>query len=441
MSIDNYFKTLISVSDNLYLVGGSVRDYLLKYECYDYDFVIKENTIQIGKELADKTEGSFFILDYERETVRIVWEVNNNLFNFDIAKIIGDNIIDDLKLRDLTINSIAILINEQNYKSIINNQEIDTKYYIDPTNGIKDLNNKLINTYQNTNLTDDALRMIRAFRFATKLNFNIEKNLIDFIGKNSSKIKTIARERILKELYDILYFNTSSENIKLMVETGLFKSIFENKLFNDVDISYRLQELESILNNIEYIFESCNKIKDYLTTIIILNRTYYQCIKFALIFIELKNTSYENNEYIKELEVFLKSLKLSVNEQKYILNNVRFSFNLHQIDKLDMSRKELYLFFKERKKETLSSLLLAYILSDNKLKVKEIMQLYFDDLLLSEQPEIINGSQIMSHFNLKPSKEIGNLLEKVKQAQAEKLVSNYNEAIDFLSLFITNYSS
>ncbi|MFN8577528.1 MAG: hypothetical protein U0354_11780 [Candidatus Sericytochromatia bacterium] len=436
MSINTYFQILISLTNELYLVGGSVRDYLLKVDCYDYDFVIKNNTISIGKELANKTKGSFFILDHERETIRVVWNIEGKLFNFDIAKIIGENIINDLELRDLTINSIAININNENYQSIINHKPIDLKYYIDPSNGLIDLKNNVIQTYKKTNLSDDPLRMLRAFRFSTKFNFKISSNTLETIKNAHIKIKNIAKERVLKELYDMLAFNISNESFKLMFESGLFFSIFDNFIFNQDDISDNIKQLELLLENLEYNFQSYKEIKYYLQNIIILNRTNLQCLKFALIFRQLKNINLSNDNYLLELEKYLRIFTFSALEQRFIINTVKHLLNLEYINNINLSRTELYLFFKYTKNETISILLLSYIFSEEKEKIKEVLEYYINDKLLSNPPDIINGSQIMEYFNLKPSKNIGILLEKIKQAQAEKLISNYEEAIFFIKKLI-----
>lgn len=432
MDIEDYFQILVSLTDELYLVGGSVRDYLLNNECYDYDFAVKDNTVKIGKELSNKTNGSFFILDYERETVRVVWEKNKKQFNFDIAKIIGQDIEQDLKLRDLTINSIAILINSENYKNIIFNNEIHKKYYIDPTNGINDLNAKLINTYSNNNLLDDPLRMIRVFRFATKFDFEINTNVIDFIRSNNKSIEKIAKERILKELYDILNFENSYKNINIMINTGIVNSIFQAEIFNNVDFSYSFEKLEKLFSNLDNEFNTSKKIYSYLNTYIIQNKKYYQTLKFAFIFIILKKKIYSLKEYIVHLEKFLKEFTFSSIEQKFIINTVKFSFDFIKISNLILDRKSLYLFFKERKQEALSSLIMLYLLSDEKQKIKEIIEIYCNDTLLSKQPEIINGNQLMKYFNLKPSPKIGELIEIVKLGQAELKISSYDEAIKYL---------
>lgn len=430
--INDYFKTLISLTDNLYLVGGSVRDYLLKTNCYDYDFVIKDKTISIGKELANKTNGSFFVLDYERETVRIVWNIEGNLFNFDIAKIIGDSLTNDLELRDITINSIAININNDNFENIINNNDIDAKYYIDPSNGIEDLKNKTVNTFKKTNLSDDPLRMLRVFRFSTKLNFSISKNVLDFIKESHEKIKVIAKERILKELYDMLAFNNSNENFKIMHDTGLFYSIFDNILFNKQNINQDIKNLEILFIDLDNIFTYSNKIKEYLNNIIILNRNYLQCLKFSLIFKQMKYEDSSADNYLRDLEKYLKNFTFSVLEQRFIINTVKYSLDINSLEELSLERVDLYLFFKSRKNELISSLLLLYIFSENKDKIRDILEIYFNDELLSNPPDIINGNQIMDNFNLKPSKMIGNLLEIIKQKQAELVIKNYNEALSFI---------
>ena len=441
MEIENFFKVLIEISDKLFLVGGSVRDYLLKNDCYDYDFAIKDRTIEIGKLLANKTQGSFFVLDYERQTVRVVWNINGKLFNFDIARIIGDKIEDDLILRDLTLNSIALEINNDNYKAIVNLELIDNKYIIDPTNGKSDLGNKIIKTYQKQNLIDDPLRMLRAFRFSAKFKFDIDQDTLIFIKQLSKDINKVAKERILKELYDILFFNHSHKSFQQMLEYNLLQNIFDNNSFDINKFGKAILLIKEFENTELSIFGEFQKnIEEYLNTTLILNRTINQTIKLAILFANLKKDQITNNQYIKHLEIYLKNFTFSVIEQKFILKTVRFFINIDSFNSLSFERKDLYLFFKETKEELISSCLLIYI-SDNqdlKKKVLDVLKIYFNDKILSIQPEIINGEEIMKKFNLKPGRIIGELLEKVKQSQAENLIFNFNQAIDFLALEINN---
>lgn len=447
MKIEDFFKTLIELTDDLYLVGGSVRDYLLKKDCYDYDFAIQDRTIEIGKLLANKTKGSFFILDYERETIRVVWNIEGKLFNFDIAKIIGETIENDLILRDLTFNSIGLKVTEENYKNIVNLQSIDQKDMIDPTAGIKDLQAGLIKTYKKQNLLDDPLRMVRVFRFYTKLDFEIESNVLIFISEIADQIKIIAKERILKELYDLLAFNHSYKSFEKMFESKLLENIFSDIAFDKNKFIEAIESIKEIEKQIDLI-NSNQKIEDnslkifseelnkYLANLLILNKTINEAIKLAILFYHIKSENLSNSEYLKKLENYLKSFTFSVNEQKFILRTVRYSLDFEKFEQLTFDRKSLYLFFKERKDELISNLLVTYINGDKIIqnKVIELLEIYFEDKILSIQPEIINGDQIMKHFNLKPGRIIGELLEKVRQWQAEKIIIDYDQAINFISL-------
>lgn len=438
MEIKTFFETLIDISDELFLVGGSVRDYLLKMNCYDYDFVLADKTIEIGKELANKTGGSFFILDHERKTVRVVWNLEGKIFNFDLARIIGNTVIEDLELRDITINSIAIKVDITNYENIINFEPIEDKYFIDPTNGINDIKQRLIKTFQKNNLSDDPLRMLRVFRFASKLNFAIEETTLNYIKELNPEIKNVAKERILKELFDLFYNPDSNKDLKTMIDSKLFESIFVFDSF-DFEKSYKscefLKELENIIKNLDNHFKFSKEIDIYLSEILTLNHRKIECLKFSLLFSILKKENIADNKFITKLDTYLRNFTFSSNDQKFILRTINYSLNFQDIETLNLDRSSLYLFFKERKSETISSLIILYVISDSNLreKIKKIVEIYFSDPILSFQPEIINGNQIMTHFNLKAGKIIGELLEKVRQAQAEKIITNYDQAIEFIN--------
>ncbi len=440
MEIESFLKKLIDISDKLYLVGGSVRDYLLKIPCYDYDFAIKNKTIEIGKLLSEQTKGSFFILDYERETVRVVWNIEGKLFNFDIAKIIGENLENDLILRDLTLNAIAIDINQDNYENIVKLKDIDNKYFIDPSNGKVDIENKLIKTSNVQNLIDDPLRMLRVFRFYTKFSFDIDTQTLLFIQENSEKISTIAKERVLKELYDILAFNNSSECFEKMEQFKLIYSIFSADFFDKNKFSRSIKFIENFeLNYLNDFTIHAYTIDKYLNRILLLNKKIKELLKLTLLFTGIKDDSISDIDYLKYLEIYCKLFKFSSVEQKFILKSVKFALDIKSFNNLEFNRKALYLFFKEHKEEVISSSLIIFFSNYKNQqinnKIFEILDIYFTDTILSKQPEIINGEEIIQVFNLKQGRVIGEMIESVRQAQAENIITDKNQAIEFIKTY------
>lgn len=205
-----------------YIVGGCVRDKLLGIEPHDYDITTSAKPDEIKRVFKDyKT----ILVGEEFGTVGIL--LNEVLYEVTTFRIDGayldnrkpesvtfsDNLIEDLKRRDFTINAMAI----------------DSKGKLfDPFNGKDDLENKIIRAVGNPveRLREDALRMMRAIRFAGRFGFFIEAELFDAISLESGLLKNIAPERIFDEFSKMITSNRPSYYLLLMEEAGILDVIF-----------------------------------------------------------------------------------------------------------------------------------------------------------------------------------------------------------------------
>ena len=197
-----------------YLVGGYIRDIILKRvtEEIDFDIVVPSNALEIGKKISDNIESKFIILDKKREVVRIIL----NKICIDIANQVSATIDGDLRSRDFSINSIAF--------------SFDKRCLFDPLNGLKDLKLSLLRTHSEINLLNDPLRILRCFRFVSEFNFKIHPNLITFIKKNKRKLYVVAKERINHEIQKIVNGANALEAVILVKK---FNIICLDSLYND----------------------------------------------------------------------------------------------------------------------------------------------------------------------------------------------------------------
>ena len=189
-----------------FLVGGSVRDLLLGRVPKDWDVALWEPE-RVGRLLAKELKGAFVPLGEEFGIYRVVLDGEQ----IDLTRIEG-SIYDDLLKRDLTINSVAVSLN--------------TWEIIDPFMGVRDLRGGIIRMTSEENLRADPLRMLRVFRFAYTLNFEIEYRTLLAVRANSHLIERVAPERILYELKHILASDRFHEAVGLMADTGLLFRIF-----------------------------------------------------------------------------------------------------------------------------------------------------------------------------------------------------------------------
>ena len=226
------FKQISKVADKMqqetYVIGGYVRDILLKRPSKDIDIVTVGDGIElanlVSQQLKNKPKVSVFknfgtaMLKYKDLEVEFVGARKESYMHNSRKPIVEIGTLeDDQNRRDFTINTLALGLNESNYGELI-----------DPFGGIEDLKNKIIRTPLDPDITfsDDPLRIMRAVRFATQLGFEIHADTLKSIAKNKDRIKIISGERIIDELNKIIMSEKPSIGFKLLEEAGLLEIIF-----------------------------------------------------------------------------------------------------------------------------------------------------------------------------------------------------------------------
>ncbi|MBE0638645.1 MAG: HD domain-containing protein [Bacteroidales bacterium] len=210
-----------------FVIGGYVRDHFMGRPSKDVDVVVEGEGIEFAKAVASqagirnlqvfKNFGTA-MLHFDDWQVEFVG-ARQESYRSNSRKPVVENgtIEDDQKRRDFTINAMSLSLNKEDFGELI-----------DPFGGIRDLDNKIIRTPQNPDITysDDPLRMMRAIRFASTLNFTIEAASLEAIRKNVDRIKIVSQERITDELNKIILSEKPSVGFKLLHSTGLLKIIF-----------------------------------------------------------------------------------------------------------------------------------------------------------------------------------------------------------------------
>lgn len=214
-------------NEELYLVGGFVRDIILKRKREEMDFLIVGNGPEFAKEFANELGISEVITyknfgtahfkygNYSLEFVGARKESYKR--NSRNPKVTPGTLDDDINRRDFTINTLAISLNDETFGNLI-----------DKFNGLEDIKNKIIRTPLDPFKTfdDDPLRIMRAFRFAAQLNFAIEEKTLEAARKMCERLKIISQERITDEFLKILSSPKPSIGLKLMYENEVMKIVF-----------------------------------------------------------------------------------------------------------------------------------------------------------------------------------------------------------------------
>ena len=449
------FKTVQVVADELnyptYIVGGWVRDLLLKRnrKGSDIDFVCIGSGIKLAQAVASKLDGKVVfkvfknfgtaMIKYNGENLEFVG-ARKESYRSNSRKPIVENgsLEDDQNRRDFTINAMSIRLNQKYFGSLI-----------DPFNAKNDLDKGIIRTPKDpdTTFNDDPLRMMRAIRFATQLNFNIEGNSYSAIMRNSERISIISQERITEELNKIILSKTPSIGIKLLFETHLL-----HQFFNE------LVELEGV----ETIGRHSHKDNFYHTIEVLDNiskNTNNLWLKWAALLHDIakpKTKKYENghgwtfhtHEYIggKMVPKIFKKLRLPLNDKmRYVQRLV--TLHLRPIvlakDIVTDSAVRRLLFDAGDDIDDLMKLCDADITSKNPNKVKKYLnnfqlvrkklkEVERKDHIRNFQPPI-DGTEIMKLFKIEAGREIGILKNAIKDAILDgKIKNNREEARKFV---------
>ncbi|HQA04602.1 MAG TPA: hypothetical protein PKZ17_07730 [Thermodesulfovibrio thiophilus] len=395
---NKYFREIVSflkqenLYDKSYLVGGSVRDLLLQKPLKDIDFAIKADTIKLAREFARQTNGSFVLLDEFFSIGRVV----KDDITIDFAELRGGSIEADLRERDFTINSMAV--------------PLSLEKIIDPFEGIKDLNNKLIKMVNEENLKADPLRVLRAYRFHATLDFIIENMTHEALKRNAYLMKLTARERLKDELWKILSVIDSLKTVRLMVEDEIFKAIFKPSEHLQIISDIKAFELmEMILKEPEKLFSvSLDKIiqKQYM----------YICLKFAAIF------DFQVSEMIKQL-------KPSKKEQRFVESLIESHIRIRNIETLvDKVR-----FIRDFEKILYPALIygiskdpLGYARSWFYRRIEDFYRKVY--LKNKKKLPIIKGDEILK-LGFEPSPIVGEILERIETLVLAGKIFNKEQAI------------
>ena len=210
-----------------WIAGGVIRDWLLGRPIQDLDLVVPENSISIAKRFSRETNSTLIVLHEDEGISRVV--IDQVILDFSNFRKGATTIEQDLMYRDFTINSMAIgldtAINHQLLSSRHLTPDALEKLIIDPADGISDAQHGIIRTLSKDNLISDPLRILRAIRFATHFDFQIEPNTKNWLNDCALQIDNVSAERIQYELNLIISTPRAGMGFKLMHELGILNTI------------------------------------------------------------------------------------------------------------------------------------------------------------------------------------------------------------------------
>lgn len=469
---DPLLKKIARLSEQLqikaYLVGGAVRDIFMPAEdmnSIEWDFAVNKDAFVLGKVLADILKSPYIVLDKAKRTVRVLYKDDHCNYELDFTDFRGQTLRADLKMRDFTINTLCI-----NVQQVVN-EEINQDIIVDLFEAKKDIQAKYVRLTRKENFKDDPLRILRGFSFCAQFGLRFEKKTFSLIKNNVKNLVDVSGERISDELAKIFLTPRSYLHVVKLDSVGVLDVLFpeisklrgmDQGLFHHLDAwQHSLQtlaQLEKLLRQlskkIPKKYEHC--VWKYLNQEITNKRPRIWLLKLACILHDIGKAQTRTQASDGRIHFYIhekigaemasnigRRLKLSNREVTVLKNCLFFHLRVGQLASRKPTSRTLFRFFRDVREDAVLILLLTiadrwamrgklsrdkrFTFSETEV-FKMIIQFFKDQQRKPTQPLLLNGNEIMNCLHLSPGPLIGKILRVVEEAQAVKEIKNKQEA-------------
>lgn len=442
--------------NEIYLVGGTVRDYYMGLDSTDRDIIVMdEEAREFALKLADLFEATFVPLDEENKIYRIVLADKINCI--DVTNPVGDSIEKDLMRRDLTINAIAV--------------NIRTGELIDISGGVTDIRNKCINYVNELNFVDDPLRLLRVYRFQALYGFQLAPETINAVCKYSDLIHKPAVERINYEILKLFsgeYAHIALENMnKTWILEEIFPFVKELKQVppnshHHLDLFHHSIETVKQVQNLYS--EASDEVKEHLNTVDFGGFSRLAHLKLAAFMHDIGKFSTWTIEegkhrFIKHDDVgakmsvkILKDLHCSNKQIDYISSMIKYHiYPSHVMTSPQITEKIMMRYVRKMDKNSIDAIILAQadrlsargpeitdeIVERNITSLNMLLRFYLEAReTLKPLPKLLSGNDVMDILNIKPSRKLGEIMEALHEAQVSGDVITREHAVEFVKKLV-----
>lgn len=409
----------------LYLVGGSVRDLLLGRQTTDIDFTLASDAIEFAKAFATDIGAVAISLEENPPTARVIVKQDNtsqtSQLSIDFAQFRAASLTDDLHLRDLTINAMAIEF--ENAITFANKSlEQNLSQIIDPCGGMKDLETGLLRFPSEQVVIADPVRLLRIYRFAAQLNFEISQDAIDLVTAYRSMLSDVAAERCRDELMKIFYVKKAHPYLQQMDAAGLLTQVvpmIEETCQTWVSLeAFEERPIPPTL----HVYRK--EINCYLQEGISLEINRRSLIKFSLLVGDNLGDIGERLRFSRKASQFLECL---------ISGSKEFKDTIPQL-----TQKQINRFLRTYTSDWWGILLYSAVSSPiDSAILKQIAATYYEHILpICKQGRLITGNDLIREFHLKEGKQIGYLLKEIEDRQFDGEIRTREEAFAAVAALI-----
>lgn len=452
---DEILNNIASFFDNeVYLVGGGIRDCLLGKDLFDRDLVVvDEDAGEFSKKIADFFDAKFIPLDIQNKIYRVV--LADKINYLDITNPVNDSLEDDLLRRDLTINAIAA--------------NIKTGKIIDVCGGINDFRNEILRGIKEENFVDDPLRLLRVFRFYSVLGFDIDNSLVQIVKKYASMVMEPANERIEYELMKLFSGLFVPNALLKMDECQILDKIFPfvkelkqvpPNLHHHLDLFFH--SIETV-KQLDFLYiNSSKEVKEHMDRIdfggfsriahLRLAAFLHDIGKFSTWTIEEDTGRHRFLKHddvgAKLVEKFLKTMNFSNKQISYISYIVKkHMYPTAVVSSEGVCEKTYMRYIRKSADNAIDNILIAQadrlsargpeitddIVNENISALNNLLNFYLKiKETLKPLPKLLDGNEVMDILGIGPSKELGIIIKALYEAQVSGDVNNKDEAITFV---------
>ena len=434
MEVINNLREILK-DTKTYLVGGSVRDLLLSRPLKDIDLITLAKPQEIGEKLLEFFGGSFFALKEELSVYRLVFQQDREAYQIDILPVLGENIEEDLRRRDFTVNALALSVEGEVPRDII-----------DPTGGLKDLNSKVIRMIREENIKKDPVRILRGIRLSGELGFTVEPETRKAFKQYIQYIQSVPGERVAEELRKIFSLEDAAQVVDELFKIGFFE-VFNLGIKEGYELYQNYHHAETVYQHLLDALKRMEKLVVNNPLGIISNKPGY-LLKMTAFFHDIgkpTTLTYDKNgrtrffgherESALKLFPFLEALKFSNFEKKVITILIKNHMRILSLKTAEKVSGEAVLRLIKDTGDLFLEQLLLYLAdkgdkADKDLEFLGYLKSFYESYRVFQ--ESLSGEKIIEALDIKPSPLIGELKNYILKVWARGEVSNVEEALTYL---------